>query len=85
MLNRHLSSQSPLKQLAFVATAAVISLTRQALTICEYDGFVQKYQHPPPSLFPCAVYLKWRDQHHGTKEMGLDIKKYSITGKMSQR
>lgn len=57
MLNHHLSPQSPMKQLALVVTAAVASLTLQAFTICGYAGFVQRYQHPPPSRCPCAVYI----------------------------
>lgn len=41
-------------------------------------------QQPPPSQFPCAVCLKWRQEHQGTKQTGLDIRKYFITWKVSQ-
>lgn len=84
VLNHQLSAQSLLKQLAFVVTPPGTSLTLQAFTICEYANFIQRHQHPPPSWFPCALCLKRRDQHHGTKQMGLEIRKYSIIRKLEQ-
>lgn len=80
VLNHQLSAQSLLKQLAFVITPSSTSLTLQAFTICEYASFIQRHQQ----WFPCALCLKWRDQHHGTKQMGLEIRKYSIIRKLEQ-